>query len=282
MLFRSARRIPIQEFIDHGPNVQPAPAVDPILQQYAELNAKVKHRIVKPGDKVAVTGLDWRIVSAGGHVLSTPLPGAGAANPYCAGFKRHAVNPVSGQPVGNTEDEQSVGSHITFGKFRVLYLGDFTWNQEFELNCPNNRIGTVDLFVASRHGQSSSNSEALAHAIRPKVIITNNGTRKGGQPDAIKVLLGSPRLQDLWQIHFSELSGQEYTVPGMFIANSFDEPQAAMAVMPKPLPQGAQAPPSPPHNGVAYWIKVSAQADGTFTVTNGRNGFTKTYKAVAF
>ena len=281
-LLEVARRIPIQEFIDHGPNVQPAPAVDPILQQYAELNAKVKHRIVKPGDKVAVTGLDWRIVAAGGHVLSTPLPGAGAANPYCAGFKRHAVNPVSGQPVGNTEDEQSVGSHITFGKFRVLYLGDFTWNQEFELNCPNNRIGTVDLFVASRHGQSSSNSEALAHAIRPKVIITNNGTRKGGQPDAIKVLLGSPRLQDLWQIHFSELSGQEYTVPGMFIANSFDEPQAAMAVMPKPLPQGAQAPPSPPHNGVAYWIKVSAQADGTFTVTNGRNGFTKTYKAVAF
>ena len=281
-LLEVARRIPIQEFIDHGPNVQPAPAVDPILQQYAELNAKVKHRIVKPGDKVAVTGMDWRIVTAGGHVLSTPLPGAGAANPYCVGFKRHAVNPVSGQPVGNTEDEQSVGSHITFGKFRVLYLGDFTWNQEFELNCPNNRIGTVDLFVASRHGQSSSNSEALASAIRPKVIITNNGTRKGGQPDAMKVLLGSPRLQDLWQIHFSELSGQEYTVPGMFIANSFDEPQAAMAVMPKPLPQGAQAPPPPAHNGVAYWIKVSAQADGTFTVTNGRNVFTKTYKAVAF
>jgi len=93
-LLEVARRIPIQEFIDHGPNVQPAPAVDPILQQYAELNAKVKHRIVKPGDKVAVTGMDWRIVTAGGHVLSTPLPGAGAANPYCVGFKRHAVNPV--------------------------------------------------------------------------------------------------------------------------------------------------------------------------------------------
>ena len=190
------------------------------------------------------------------------------------------MNPVSGLPVGNTEDEQSVGSHVTFGKFRVLYLGDFTWNQEFELNCPNNRIGTVDLFVASRHGQSSSNSEALAHAIRPKVTITNNGTRKGGQPDAMKVLLSSPRLQDLWQIHFSELSGQEYNAPGMFIANSFDEQQAAMAVAPKPLPQGAQAPPPPAHNGVAYWIKVSAQTDGAFTVTNGRNAFTKAYRGL--
>ena len=280
-LLELASRIPIQEFIDHGPNVQPAPAIDQIMQQYAALNAKVKHRVVKPGDKVAVTGLDWRIVTAGGRVLSTPLPGAGAANPYCAGFKRHVVNPVSGQPVGNTEDEQSVGSQVRFGKFRVLYLGDFTWNQEFELNCPNNRIGTVDLFVASRHGQSSSNSEALVHAIRPKVTITNNGTRKGGQPDAMKVLLNSPRLQDLWQIHFSELSGQEYTVPGMFIANSFDEQQAAMPVAPKPLPQGAQAPPPPAHNGVAYWIKVSAQADGRFAVTNGRNAFTKRYRGLS-
>ena len=277
-LLEVAKRIPIQEFIDHGPNVQPAPAIDPILQQYAVLNAKVKHRVVKPGDKVDVTGLGWQIVAAGGRVLSSALPGAGSANPYCASFKRHTVNPVSGQPVGNTEDEQSVGSHITFGKFRVLYLGDFTWNQEFELNCPNNRIGTVDLFVASRHGQSSSNSEALAHAIRPKVIITNNGTRKGGQPDAMKVLFSSPRLEDLWQIHFSELGGQEYTVPGMFIANSFDQQLAALPVAPKPLPQGAQAPPPPAHNGVAYWIKVSAGADGTFTVTNGRNGFSKTYK----
>ena len=174
-----------------------------------------------------------------------------------------------------------MGSHVTFGKFRVLYLGDFTWNQEFELNCPNNRIGTVDLFVASRHGQPSSNSEALAHAIQPRVTITNNGTRKGGQPDAMRILLNSPRLQDLWQIHFSVLGGQEYTVPGLFIANSFDQQQPAMPVAPMTLPpQGAQAPP-PLHNGTAYWFKVSAQQDGTFTVTNGRNGFSKTYRAVS-
>jgi hypothetical protein len=192
------------------------------------------------------------------------------------------VNPVSGQPVGNTEDEQSVGSHITFGRFRVLYLGDFTWNNEFELNCPNNRIGTVDLFVASRHGQSSSNSPLLVNAIQPRVSIVNNGTRKGGQPDAMRILLNSPGLQDLWQIHFSQLGGQEYTVPGMFIANLFDEPQAAMPVAPMaPPPQGTQAPPPPLHNGTAYWIKVSAQTDGTFSVTNGRNGFTKTYRAVS-
>jgi competence protein ComEC len=277
-----AKRVPILEFIDHGPNVQPAPNIDPLLQQYVALHAKVKHRVAKPGDKVAVSGLDWRIVTAAGQAITSALPGAGAPNPYCAAFKAHTVNPVSGQPVGGTEDEQSVGSHITFGKFRVLYVGDFAWNKEFELNCPNNRIGTVDLFVASRHGQPSSNSEVLVHAIRPRVIITNNGPNKGGQPDAMKMLFSSPGLQDLWQIHFSRLGGQEYTVPGMFIANPVDDQGPAMPVAPMtPTQAGAQAPAAPVHNGTAYWIKVSAQADGTFSVTNGRNGFSKMYRPVS-
>ena len=39
-----------------------------------------------------------------------------------------------------------------------------------------------------------------------------------------------------------------------------------------------QRPPAPAHNGADYWIKVSAQPDGTFMVTNTRNGFSKTYK----
>jgi hypothetical protein len=110
----------------------------------------------------------------------------------------------------------------------------------------------------------------------------NNGTRKGGQPDAMKIIHSAPRLEDLWQIHFSVLGGQEYTVPGLFIANVFDEPQTAMPVAAEAAPQpGAQATPAPQHNGTAHWFKVSAQPDGTFTVTNSRNGFSKTYKTTA-
>jgi hypothetical protein len=108
----------------------------------------------------------------------------------------------------------------------------------------------------------------------------NNGTRKGGQPDVMKTLHSSPGLEDLWQMHFSELSGQEYTVPGMFIANVVDEPPAAMPVAPMSPPQpGPGAPPAPLHNGTSYWIKMSAEADGSFTITSGRNGLSKTYKA---
>jgi hypothetical protein len=206
-----------------------------------------------------------------GEAIKTSLPGAGRPNPYCASFKP--------QEVDKGENAQSVGSVITFGRFRVVHLGDLTWNKEFDLMCPNNRVGSIDLFVVSHHGQAISNSEALVHAIQPRVAIMNNGTRKGGQPDAMRILHSAPGLQDLWQVHFSLLSGQEYTVPGVFISNVIDEQQAAMpiAAMPAP-PPGPGAPPAPVHNGVAFWIKTSAQADGSFTVTNGRNGFSKTYR----
>jgi hypothetical protein len=106
----------------------------------------------------------------------------------------------------------------------------------------------------------------------------NNGTRKGGQPDAMKVMYSSPGLEDLWQIHFSQLSGQEYTVPGLFIANLVDDQPPAMPVsaITAPAP-GPGAPPPPAHNGAAYWVKVVAKDDGSFTVTNVRNGFSKVY-----
>jgi hypothetical protein len=118
------------------------------------------------------------------------------------------------------------------------------------------------------------------HALAPRVAIMNNGTRKGGQPDAMRILHSSPGLEDLWQLHFSQLSGQEYTVPGMFIANSTDEPLTAMPIAAiQAPPPGPGAAPPPAHNGAAYWVKVSAQTDGSFTVTNARNGFSKAYHA---
>jgi len=65
----------------------------------------------------------------------------------------------------------------------------------------------------------------------------------------------------------------------MFIANILDEPSTAMPIAPIPAPQPGPSVPPPAHNGMSYWIKVSAQQDGTFTVTNARNNFSKTYKS---
>jgi hypothetical protein len=95
----------------------------------------------------------------------------------------------------------------------------------------------------------------------------------------MKTFFTSPGFEDLWQMHFSLLSGQEYTVPGVFIANGIDDPQSAIPIAPQALPApGPNAPPPPAHNGAAYWVKLSAQEDGTFTVTNTRNGFSKVYR----
>jgi competence protein ComEC len=265
-----AKLIPIKQFIDHGPNVQPGPVPDEFLQKtYPALYAGASHRVVKPGDTIPVAGLNWVVVSSAGEMLKTPFRGEGKRNPYCASFK-------PGE--NNAEDPQSVGSYITFGKFRTIHLGDLTKNKEFELVCPNNPIGTVDLLLGLHHGVSSSNSPVIVYALHPRVAIMNNGTRKGGDPETMQTIHSSPGLEDLWQLHFSLLSGQEYTTPGMFIANTIDDQQPSMPIQPIPAPTpGPGAPPAPQHDGTAYWIKVSAQQDGAFTVTNTRNGFSKTY-----
>jgi competence protein ComEC len=267
-----APQIPIREFIDHGPNVQPGQAADDFLQNtYPKLIANARHTVAKPGDKIHMAGVDVLVVTSAGEVIRTPLPGAGKPNPYCADFK-------PGE--SNAEDPQSVGIHITFGKFRAVHLGDLTKNKEFELMCPNNRLGTVDVLLGLHHGQASSNSPVMVHALHPLVAIMNDGTRKGGEPETMQTVHSSPGLEDLWQLHFSLLSGQEYTQPGMFIANTVDDPQPAMPIAPMAAPQpGPGTPPPPAHNGAAYWIKLSAQPNGSFTVTNTRNGFSKSYKS---
>ena len=271
-LVELAARIPIAHFIDHGPNAQPNRVVDDFLKDtYPKLYGSARHTVAKPGDRLAIGSVDVRVVTSAGQVLSSPLAGAGSQNPYCASFKPGD---------NNAEDPQSVGSVITFGRFRTIHLGDLTKNKEFELMCPSNRIGTVDVLLGLHHGQDTSNSEVLVHALRPRVAVMNNGTRKGGLPEVMKTMYTSPRFEDLWQIHFSVLSGQEYTMPGLFIANGVDDQPQTMPIAPVPLPApGSNAPPPPAHDGPAYWIKVSAQDDGTFTVTNARNGFTRVYSS---
>jgi competence protein ComEC len=267
-----AKVLPIAHYYDHGPNVQATPATDQFFKEvYEPLTAKAVHTVVKPGDTIAVKDLNWRVVASAGNVLKTNLSGAGRPNPYCR------VSPP--QDADPTENAQSVSSYITFGKFRIVHMGDLTYNKELDLMCPNNRLGTADLFIVSHHGQAISNSPALVHALAPRAAIINNGTRKGGQPDAMRVLFSSPGLEDLWEMHFSLLSGQEYTVPGAFIANQIDQQSDAMPIgtWTPPLP-GQQAPAAPAHNGKSNYFKIVAQQDGTFTIINTRNNFSKTYR----
>ncbi len=266
-----ARQLPIAHYIDHGPTVETAQAaVDFLANVYPGLYGAARHTVVQPGDRIQISGLEVTVMTSAKRVTERAVTGGGAANPYCGAFV------PQDEDVG--ENAQSVGIHVRFGEFRLLHLGDLTVNTEYELMCPNNPIGEVDLWVVSHHGQPISNAAVLVHAIAPRVAIMNNGTRKGGQPAAMQVIHSAPGLEDLWQLHFSQLSGQEYTVPGVFIANGLDTQIEAMPIAPITPPTGRGAPPAPAHNGQAYWIEVSARADGSFTVTNQRNGFTKEYR----
>lgn len=260
------RRVPIAHFIDHGPSAERNPGVAAFEQAYRELYSGARRTVVRPGDRLQIPGLEWTIVSAAGEALGSALPGAGEPNPACPAERPEAslVN----------ENAHSTGSVIRFGEFSTIDLGDLLIPQELELVCPANRLGTVDLYITSHHGLNTSGSAALVHALRPRVAVMNNGTRKGGTVPAFEVLHSSPGLEDLWQLHWSHNAGIELNAPGLFIAN-LDEPAAIAAV----VGAAGGAPPRPaPHDGPAHTLRVRARRDGSFTVTNARNGFTREYR----
>ncbi len=286
-----SKQIPIKHFYDHGPSSEPKEQVPGFQAMYAELTAKATRTVVKPGDRIPLAGASVIVVTAAGQTLKTPIkgaPGAGKPNPACADFKPRDESHV------DPDNHQSVGVVISVGKFRTVNLGDFTYNREQELMCPSNPIGTVDLYMTSHHGIDQSGSPALVHGLRPRVAVMNNGTRKGGAVPTMMTLFTSPGLENVWQLHWAYAAGLELNAPSLFIANVEDA--ATMAnVLQNPPPTFGQAPargagapgrPGGPgggrggHTGPAFLIKVSAQADGSFTVTNTRNNFSKTYAAL--
>jgi competence protein ComEC len=272
-LLALAKQFPIMHFYDHGkphPNDRIVSAA--YLSSYEELS-QGKRTIVKPGDKVKMTGLDITAVASANQFIRSNLSGGGRQNAACSGVQKKDETAYM-----DPDNGESAGFVLAFGRFRTVDLGDLTWNGELDLMCPTNRIGTVDLYLTSHHGLAKSNAPALVHALQPRVAVMNNGTRKGGEPDAFRVLYDSPGLEDLWQLHWSYNVGLDNR-PSTFIANIDDNATVASVLVP-PAQQaprgggGAAAAHSP-----AYLIKVSAQQDGTFTVTNTRNSFSKTYKA---
>ena len=274
-----AKRIPIAHYVDHGPTVEgPLTSlreqVPGFWEAYGQLHGSAKRLVVRPGDRVPVAGVDWHIVTSAGEVLKKPLLGVGRPNPACKGFTPRTDKSNLRDP----DDAQSVGSVIQLGEFRAIDLGDLWWTKELEMMCPVNPIGTVDVFFASSHGADASNALPLVHALQPRVALLQNGPRKGGAAEAIKTMRSSPGLEDVWQLHWSHNAGIELNSAGVYIAN-VDDPATIASVLTVPSGErggGRGSTPAPQHSPV-FWLKISAQSDGTFTVTNNRNGFSKSY-----
>lgn len=251
-------KLPVGAFVDHGPNrEEPPPNATPRQLAFATVTSYPKwvaayqghpHITAHVAEKLAIGSMHLEFVTSDGNVLEKPLPHAGEPNPFCQGVEKKERN-------GGEENARSVGTLITFGKTRILELGDLTWNKELELLCPTNKLGKVDVYFVTGHGMDLSSSPPTA-ALSPVVAIMQNGPAKGGDEAVIKTVDSYPGLQGFWRVHYSvrypDLNG-----PPDYIANLNGTPDEGNA------------------------IDVSITPAGSITVTNARNGFAKTYKARA-
>ncbi len=237
-------KIEVGEFLDHGENREDADDTRNNYAAYLKAISGHKRRILHPGDTISIAGLNIVVLTADGQHIAA-IPGIKPVpNPWCA--NEHAWD------TDLTENAYSNGILVTFDKFKFLDLGDLTGKKEVALVCPNNPIGTVDLYLVTHHGMDWSNSRAIVNAIHPRVAIMDNGAHKAGKPAAWQIVHDSPGLIDLWQLHTAEDSDAAHNSPDWLIAN----------------PKG---------DGDGYALKVVAMPDGSFSVTNTRTEKTKNY-----
>lgn len=247
-----ADRIKIGTFVDHGPNMEDSRVTREDYADYVKTLPKALkgHIVAKVGDKIPLKGVDVQVVSSNGDTLKSPFegaPGAGQPNPLCSTAKQHEVD--------TSENARSLGTVLTYGKFRMIDLGDLTWNKELQLVCPNNLLGTVDVYVVSHHGTNLSGSPQFVHGIHPRVAIMGNGARKGGNADTWQIVRSSPGLEDIWQLHFAVEGGKQNNAPDTFIANLYEKGDEGKGIL------------------------LTAEPDGSFTVLNARNKYRKSYPA---
>ncbi len=241
-----AKLIPIGEFIDHGDSMEMQNPADAQRFEAYKAVAEGHRQSLKVGGKLTLGGVTFDVVSSNGDVLSK----GGKANSLCAGTSKKDPDP--------SENARSLGFKMTYGKFTFLDLGDLTWNKELQLSCPNNTVGQVTMFQATHHGFYGDNSGAPAHvwALHPQVIVVNNGPRKGLGANAWETIAKTPGLEDTWQVHTSLATDAAHNTKEAQIANAEASNECK-----------------------GNFLKASISSDGKYTVTNSRNGFSKSYTA---
>lgn len=246
-----AQLVPIGTFIDHGSAYPPEDRARPNLvdardaaayDAYLPVRARGRHLLARPGDRLPLKGVEAVFVSADRQVLKSALPGAGQRNAACS------PSPLASSYPGD-ENMRSNGFVLSFGRFRFLNLGDLSDRPLYDLMCPLNLIGMVDVYLVPHHGNVGASDPATLAAFSPRAAVVNNGARKGGRTPTLE-MLGEAAGVDSWQLHASSEAGTSNAPPER-IAN-LDET-------------------------TAHWFKVVARPDGSFTLTNGRTGAVKSY-----
>ncbi len=253
-------KLPANTFVDHGPNSQFLPpnvparfrnspfTTEALYKKWVAAYQGHPHISEKVGQTLDIGSLHIKFVASAAKLINSPLPGAGQPNPYCVGVPQKADD-------GGLENVYSLGMLMTFGKTRILDLGDNTWNNELKLLCPVNKIGKVDVYFVTGHGMNLSSSPPTA-AFAPLVALMQNGPLKGGDQAVLKTVESFPGLEGLWMEHYSVRYPALNPNPN-YIANLNTKPDKT------------------------YPINLDIAPSGKITVTNPRNGFTKVYWARA-
>ena len=241
-----ASMIPIGRFVDHGDSVEMGwnERADLLWQSYTDTAGDDRMQ-VEPGDRLPLKNTDFLFVAARSRFLDSPLSDQGP-NPACRDIVHKRVD--------KGENGKSIGFLVRVGPFEFLDLGDLTWNFEIETACPTNLFGEIDLYQVTHHGMHMSGAPAHIRGIRPLVAVMNNGPRKGGSPATYRALTAVPSLAALWQVHRAVESDGDHNPEDDFIANLGETEGCG-----------------------GHWIKASVQPDGRFTLTNSRNGFSRSY-----
>jgi competence protein ComEC len=237
--------MPIRTFVDNGGPRPDADAVAGTLEAfkwYEAVRAKGRHILATPGARVPVKGLDVTVVSAAGRTLSGPHDGAGRPNTECT---------TATPPQEPTENPRSVAVVVQYGRFRYFDPGDLTGEPLFALMCPTNLIGRVDAYRVAHHGGADAADPATFDALQPRAAVVINGPMKGGAPSLLAELHRHADI-DTWQLHHSLLQGSE----------DFDAARIANL-----------------DTTTSHWLLLTANTDGSFSITNQRTGGGKAYAA---
>jgi competence protein ComEC len=241
-----SKRVKIGAFVDHGDSVEgQTGAGGPLWDEYRQI-AGTRRRTVKPGDRLPLKGVELVIVAGHGQVLPAPLADA-QPNQLCESFKPQAED--------RGENGRSLGYLLRDGKFEFVNLGDLSWNFQHRLACPVNLLGRVDLFQVTHHGVRDDLLPQQMWPMTPTVAVMNNGPAKGAGEVAVETVLKSPGLEDLWSLHRAINNDAAHNAQERLTANLGATEGCAGA-----------------------WIRARVDAGGTYTLTNSRNGFSKTYQ----
>jgi len=258
-----SKMIPLGKFYDHGDGVE---AADKARHDTYVSIAVNNRKMLRAGDMIALGPVQFRVMVSEGPVIANPINGGGA-NALCTNAPQ--MSPAA------PENIRMVSLAVNYGTFKYASLADLDWSREMELVCPVNKLGHVNLYTINRHGGlDDSGAPALLGAVKPQVVVFNNGPRKGlGQKDERAVpinaasatpyeknsylrIIKTPGNEGVWQLHRSMLDPDpaHNTSPDM------------MANLEQEGDQG-------------FGLSAVVASDGKFMISNDRNGYSKSYVA---